>query len=138
VIILDTNVVSEMMRVEPDSSVIKWLDKQPPDELWLTAINAAELMFGIVRLPDGERKRQLANALAETLNEDFSGRILPFDAQAAERFATIAAKRESQGRVGSVADTQIAAICIVHSATLATRNVRHFDDIGLSLVNPWL
>jgi toxin FitB len=138
VIILDTNVVSEMMRVESDRRVMQWLDGQPTDELWLTAINSAELMFGILRLPEGERKRQLANALTQTLDEDFSGRILPFDAEAAELFANIAAKREAQGRIGSLADTQIAAICLVRGATLATRNVRHFDDIGLSIINPWL
>jgi toxin FitB len=136
-IVIDTNVVSEMMRDKPDLRVAAWLDEQKSDELWLTSINAAELLFGIARLPNGVRKTQVESALVSTLKEDFSDRILSFDADAAVVFAKLAANREASGKVGSIADTQIAAICMLHGAALATRNVRHFEGIGLSLVNPW-
>jgi toxin FitB len=136
-IVLDTNVVSEMMRAEPDKRVMHWLNEQRSDDLWLTAVNTAELMFGVARLPEGARKQQLSSVLASTFENDFSGRILSFDAEAAEVFAGLAAMREAAGRIGSLADTQIAAICLLHRATLATRNVKHFEDAGLPLINPW-
>jgi toxin FitB len=136
-IVIDTNVVSEMMRDKPDSRVAAWLDEQKSEELWLTSINTAELLFGVARLPSGARKTQLESALVSTLKEDFSGRVLSFDADAAAVFAKIAADREASGKVSSIADTQIAAICMLHGAALATRNVRHFEGIGLSLINPW-
>ncbi len=127
-----------MMREEPNARVSAWLDEQKSDELWLTSINTAELLFGVARLPNGARKRQLENALESTLEEDFSGRILPFDADAAVLFARLAADREAAGKSGSIADTQIAAICRLHGASLATRNVKHFEGAGFSLINPWV
>jgi toxin FitB len=136
-IVIDTNVVSEMMRDKPDSRAAAWLDEQKSDELWLTSINAAELLVGVARLPNGVRKTQLESVLASTLKEDFSDRILSFDPDAAVVFAKLAAEREASGKVSSIADTQIAAICMLHGAALATRNVRHFEGIGLSLINPW-
>lgn len=125
------------MRAEPDHKVMAWLDEQRADELWLTAINTAELLFGVARLPNGARKLQLGDALACTLDEDFNGKILPFDAAVAVAFANLAVIREAKGRLGSIADTQIAAICLHHRASLATRNVRHFEDMGLHLIDPW-
>jgi toxin FitB len=136
-IVIDTNVVSEMMRENRDSQVSAWLDDQRSDELWLTSINTAELLFGVARLPNDARKKQLESVLATTLEQDFSGRILPFDADAAVVFATLAADREAAGKVGSTADTQIAAICLFHGALFAIRNVKHFEGSGLSLINPW-
>jgi toxin FitB len=137
-IVLDTNIVSEMMRTQPNKHVMKWLDDQKSGDLWLTAVNTAELMLGVARLPKGARKSQLASALATTLDEDFSGRILPFDTEAAAVYADLAVQREAIGRTGSIADTQIAAICLVHGATFATRNVKDFEAMGLVLINPWV
>ena len=137
-IVLDTNVVSELMRAEPDAQVVRWLDAQQPDLLWLTSINVAELLYGLARLPDGARKRALAQAMASMLEQDFAGRILSFDVEAATVFASLAAERESMGQPVSQADAQIASICLVHQAQLATRNTRHFEGLGLVLLNPWV
>ena len=137
-IVLDTNVVSELMRAEPDAKVVRWLDAQQPDLLWLTSINVAELLYGLARLPDGARKRALAPAMASMLEQDFAGRILSFDVEAATVFASLAAERESMGQPVSQADAQIASICLVHQAQLATRNTRHFEGLGLVLLNPWV
>ena len=137
-IVLDTNVVSELMRAEPDAQVVSWLDARQPDLLWLTSINVAELLYGLARLPDGARKRALAPAMASMLEQDFAGRILSFDVEAATVFASLAAERESMGQPVSQADAQIASICLVHQAQLATRNTRHFEGLGLVLLNPWV
>ena len=136
-IVLDTNVVSETMRPRPATAVLAWLDRQQTDQLWLTAVNVAELMFGVARLPQGARQLQLADAIAAMLDEDFAGRVLSFDADAAAAYAELAARREQAGRPIAMADAQIAAICLRHGATLATRNAKDFDGLGLSLVNPW-
>ena len=136
-IVLDTNVVSETMRPRPATAVLAWLDRQQTDQLWLTAVNVAELMFGVARLPQGARQLQLADAIAAMLDEDFAGRVLSFDADAAAAYAELATGRERAGRPIAMADAQIAAICLHHGATLATRNAKDFDGLGLSLVNPW-
>lgn len=136
-IILDTNVVSELMRPTPEPGVLAWLDGQPPDALWLTAVSVAELMFGVVRLPDGSRKRRIAQALAAVLAEDFADRVFAFDVLAAANYAELVAARQRLGRPIAMADAQIAAICQQHGATLATRNQKDFEDLGLTLVNPW-
>ena len=136
-IVLDTNVVSETMRPRPATAVLAWLDRQQTDQLWLTAVNVAELMFGVARLPQGARQLQLADAIGAMLGEDFAGRVLSFDADAAAAYAELAARREQAGRPIAMADAQIAAICLRHGATLATRNAKDFDGLGLSLVNPW-
>jgi predicted nucleic acid-binding protein len=137
VIVLDTNVVSELMRPVPDRNMLKWLDAQSPDTLWLTSVNVAELLFGIARLAQGARKRTMAQTVATMLEEDFSHQILNFDVEAAAVFATMAAQRERQGQPVSLADGQIAAICLTHKTSLATRNTRHFEGLGLQLLNPW-
>lgn len=136
-IVLDTNVVSELMRPAPEPKVLAWLDAQPANALWLTSVNVAELLFGLARLPDGARKRGLLASFAAMLEADFGGRVLDFDLRAATVFAEMAADRERAGHRVGLADGQIAAICREHGATLATRNVRHFADVGLDLVNPW-
>jgi len=137
-IVLDTNVVSELMRVEPDAQVVRWLDAQQPDLLWLTSINVAELLYGLARLPEGARKRALAQTVADMLAQDFANRILSFDVEAATVFASLAAQRERIGQPVSQADAQIASICLTHQAQLVTRNTRHFEGLGLVLVNPWV
>ena len=135
--VLDTNVVSELMRSEPDTAVLAWLNDQPADTLWLNSVVVSELLYGIARLPDGKRRAQLAQAVQAMLAEDFSGRVLPFDLEAAVVYADLVAMRERQGQPVDMADGQIAAICLAHGASLATRNTKHFDGLGLTLLNPW-
>ncbi len=136
-IILDTNVVSETMRPRPSAEVLAWLDAQAANELWLTSTVAAELMFGVARLPDGGRKQQFARSMSSMLERDFAGRVLPFDLAAASVLAELLARRERAGQSLSLADAQIAAVCLAHGATLATRNQKHFAGLGLKIVNPW-
>ena len=136
-IVLDTNVVSEMMRPAPDPSVLNWLNTQIAGELWLNSVVVSELLFSIARLPAGARKRQLAETFAAMLEQDFAGRILPFDLEAAVIYAELAASCEAKRRTVEMADGQIAAICLVQGATLATRNLRHFEGLGMVLVDPW-
>lgn len=136
-IVLDTNVVSEIMRAQPNPAVVAWLDAQAPGELWLTSIVAAELMHGVARLPDGARKRQLAQAMQAMLEEDFAARVLPFDLGSASVYADLCAQRERAGLPIAMADAQIAAVCLAHGAVLATRNRAHFEGLGFTVVDPW-
>lgn len=136
-IVLDTNVLSELMRPQPDSQVIAWLDAQAVDELLVTAITVAEILYGLARLPDGKRKAVLLDTALVMLREDFAGRILAFDELAAECYATLVAGRERTGCPISMADAQIAAICLSHGVVLATRNVKDFEGLGFELINPW-
>lgn len=137
-ILLDTNVVSELMRAAPAPRVLQWLDAQPAADIWISAVTAGEIRLGIALLPDGQRKGRLA-ALAEAMfEEDFSDRCLPFDLAAAADCAGIVATRSRQGRPVSVEDAQIAAIARSSGLTLATRNTKNFMGIdGLHVVNPW-
>jgi predicted nucleic acid-binding protein len=137
VIVLDTNVISELARYAPDPDVLAWLDSLEASEVATTAVTAAELRYGVARLPDGHRKRELAAVIRGILTEDFHGRVLPFDERASVRYADIVTGREHAGRPIGVADAQIAAICRDASATLATRNVSDFEETGIELVNPW-
>lgn len=136
-IILDTNVLSELIRQAPNLGVVTWLDELPASEVFTTAITAAELLYGVTRLPEGQRKTALTAAVHELIRDDFAGRVEPFDAHAAEHYAILATERERLGRPISVADAQIAAICLSRHGTLATRNIKDFTDTGLDLVNPW-
>ncbi|MDX8035118.1 type II toxin-antitoxin system VapC family toxin [Lentzea sp. BCCO 10_0856] len=136
-IVLDTNVVSELMRQLPNDEVIRWVDRYPADEVFITAVTAAELAYGVERMPDGQRRTVLAVKVSELLTEDFQGQILPFDGAAAGYYGEIAAAREEQGSPISMADAQIAAICRRFAACLATRNTKDFIDTGIALLNPW-
>ncbi len=136
-IALDTNVVSEIMRPQPAAAVLSWLDAQVANELWLTSTIAAELMFGVARLPDGARKQRLALAVSTMLDADFAERVLPFDLAAASVYADLLAQRERAGQSLAMADAQIASVCLLHGATLATRNEKDFAGLGLMIVNPW-
>jgi len=138
VIILDSNVLSELIRGTPDSTVLAWVDSQPASELATTAINAAEMLYGVARLPDGRRKAQLDAAVAALVREDFRGRVAAFDASAAGHYAAVASERERRGHPIAAADAQIAAICRARGAALATRNTKDFEDSGIALINPWL
>jgi predicted nucleic acid-binding protein len=137
VIILDTSVISELARQIPDSGVLAWLDSQEIAEVATTAVTAAELRYGVARLPDGHRKRELAVVIREILTEDFYGRVLPFDERASVRYADVVTGRERIGRPIGVADAQIAAICRDSGAILATRNTADFEETGIELIDPW-
>ena len=136
-IILDTNVISELTRPVPDSGVIAWLDSQPAEETAVTAITVAELRYGVRRLPDGRRKAELSEAVSALVDTDFRGRVEAFDVLAAEQYADVVTIRERAGRPISTSDAQIAAICRVLNATLATRNTADFTGTGVDLINPW-
>jgi predicted nucleic acid-binding protein len=136
-IVLDTNVVSELMRAQPDASVLRWMDAQSPSALWLNSVVVSELLYGVTKLPKGKRKEQLITAVAAMVDEDFAGRVLSFDVDAAAQYASLVVMRENAGLSVSMADAQIAAICLAHGATLATRNTKHFEGLGLTLINPW-
>jgi len=137
VIILDTNVLSALMRKAPDAAVVAWLDRQPAESIWITSITLFEARLGLALLPQGRRRRTLEAALAGLLAEDLENRVLDFDAAAATEAATLAAGRQKTGRPVDMRDTQIAGIALARRATLATRNVRHFSDLKVPVADPW-
>jgi toxin FitB len=137
VIILDTNVISELARRAPDPGVLSWLDSLDISDVATTAVTAAELRYGVARLPEGHRKRELTAVIRGILAEDFYGRVLPFDERASVRYADIVAGRERTGRPIGVADAQIAAICRDAGAILATRNTADFEETGIEPIDPW-
>jgi predicted nucleic acid-binding protein len=137
-IVLDTNVVSELMRPVADPAVLKWLSKQSPDELQNNAITLAEILYGIELLPAGKRKSDLLAGAERLFKVVLGGRVLPFDEHAARSFSQIAAQRRKRGRPIAEFDAQIAAIAQVHSAVLATRNTSDFEGCGVRLINPWV
>lgn len=135
-IVVDTNVVSELMRPDRDGTVTAWVLGRPRGELHLTALTMAEILYGIERLPAGRRKVGLAAAAADVVAA-FPGRVLPFDEVAAGEYASVVDGRDRAGRPIATVDAQIAAICRARGASLATRNVRDFADTGLVVVDPW-
>jgi toxin FitB len=136
--ILDTNVVSEPMRSSPSAAVMTWLSQKPEDgHFFVTSITVAEILFGIELLPRGRRKDKMLTQAQATFAEDFAGRVLPFDEEAARAFPGIAAGRRAQGRPIAALDAQIAAIARSRDAILATRNTVDFEGCGVRLVNPW-
>lgn len=137
-ILLDTNVLSEVLRPLPDVRVQRWLDSQPDAILFTSAVTEAELCLGVALMPLGRRRTALAVAIRTILADDFTGRILPFDSPAAATFAEIAASRRQAGRPISQSDAQIAAIARSRGAVVATRNVADFNGCGIELVNPWI
>lgn len=136
-IVLDTNVLSELMRPAPSETVLRWVAGYPAASLFTTTVTQAEILFGLALLPDGRRRSDLLAAARQMFAEDFAGRVLPFDTAAATAFAPIAAGRRQKGRPTGAFDAQIAAIASSRGAALATRNGADFLDCGLSLVNPW-
>lgn len=135
-IILDTNVVSELMRERASSHVREWALAVPTDSLFTTAICETEVFHGVALLPAGKRRRELDSA-AEQVFAAFENRILPFDSAAARAYADILGKRTRTGRPISMADAQIAAIARARGAAVATRNTEDFDTCGIELVDPW-
>ena len=136
--LLDTNVLSEVMRPHPARLVLSWLDAQIVEKVWVCSVSRAEIALGIELLPAGQKKQRLRQAAMGMFEEEFSGRSLPFDDRAADQYAVIVKQRRSQGLPISVEDAQIAAIALVHQLVLATRNVSDFTGIdGLVVNNPW-
>jgi hypothetical protein len=136
-IILDTNVLSEVVKPQPSAEVLRWLAAHPPEQLFVTTITQAEILYGLELLAKGKRRTALMAAVDAMFDEDFAGRILPFDMEAARAFAGIAAARRASGRSISQFDAQIAAIARSHGAAVATRNTQDFADCGIKVLNPW-
>lgn len=136
-IVLDTNVLSALMRTSPEAIVVEWLDRQPSDSVWLTSITVFEARFGLALLPKGRRRSSLERAFDRVLTEDLSSRVLTLDEMAAVTAAQLAAERQRSGRSVDLRDTLIAGIAQSRRATLATRNTRHFEGLDVPVVNPW-
>jgi toxin FitB len=136
-IILDTNVVSEPLKPVPAQAVLDWLDRQAPETLYLTAVSLAELLAGVEALPQGRRRLELEQALMRQITPLFEGRILSFDAKAADSFGRVRTGAQSVGNTIGFADGAIAAIAAAQGFALATRNVRDFRGAGVELINPW-
>ncbi len=136
-ILLDTNILSELMRPAPEPAVEQWLDAQPTASVFICTITEAELRYGAALLPTGKRRTALTSEIEAMLEGDFGGRILPFDSLAAQAFAVLASERRQAGKPIAQADAQIAAIARSRGAALATRNVSDFEACGVRVINPW-
>jgi predicted nucleic acid-binding protein len=137
-IVLDTNVLSELLRPVPEARVLAWLENQPPASIFTSAVTQGEILYGIRLLPDGQRRSKLWDAAVAIFGEDFAGRVLSFDVDAAEAYAEIGALRRVAGRPISQFDAVIAGITLSRGASLATRNTKDFEGCGIQVVNPWV
>jgi predicted nucleic acid-binding protein len=137
-IVLDTNVLSELLRPKPEPRVMAWLDEQPRASVFTSAVTQGEILYGIRLLPDGQRRRKLWDVAVAIFTEDFSGHVLNFDGDAAGHYAEIGAARRAAGRPISQFDAVIAAITRSRGAALATRNSKDFEECGIQVVNPWV
>ncbi|MGC2110161.1 MAG: type II toxin-antitoxin system VapC family toxin [Candidatus Korobacteraceae bacterium] len=135
-IILDTNVISAVMRRPPEDRVVFWLDQQPQTSIWTTSITVFEIRYGIEIMEAGRRRSSLAQSFDGLLG-DLGNRVVPLDAEAAENAAALMAVRHKKGRPVGSRDTMIAGIALARHATIATRNTAHFEDAGVAIVNPW-
>ena len=136
-IILDTNVLSELMREAPDPGMLAWLDRQPSSSVWLTCISLMEIRFGLLRMPAGKRRERMLEEFEVILREEIQGRYAPFDAAAATQTASLMVLGNLKGRPMEYRDAMIAGTALSTNAVLATRNIAHFSDLGVNLVNPW-
>jgi toxin FitB len=137
-IILDTNVLSALMRHSADKKVVEWLDKQPRTSIWTTSITILESRYGLQILPVGKRRSAFIQTFEEILVDKIEGRIAPFDTVAARQAGDLMALRHRHGRPGELRDTMTAGIVLASHAKLATRNTSHFEDLSVPVVNPWL
>lgn len=136
-IVLDTDVLSALMRPVPETPVVAWLDRQPADSVWITSITLFEVRLGLALLTKGRRHKALEAAFDRLLKEHLENRVLDFDSAAATEAASLAAARQRTGRPVDIRDTQIAGIALARRASLATRNVRHFSDLKVPVIDPW-
>lgn len=136
-ILLDTDVVSALMRLQPEPSVVQWLDRQPPPSVWITSITLMEIRYGLQTMPRSLRQEAMAKTFEVLLDAKLDGRVASFDSEAAQQAAILMALRKAKGRPGDVKDTMIAGIVLASRATLATRNTSHFEDLSVAVVNPW-
>ena len=136
-ILLDTNVLSALMKAAPEQAVVAWLDRQPPESVWTTSITVFEGRFGLGLMPRGKRRAALETAFDRLIEDDLGSRVLAFDAAAADKAAVLAATRRQAGFTVDLRDTQIAGIALARHGTVATHNVRHFADLSGPVVNPW-
>ena len=137
-IILDTNVFSALMGRVPDEHVIGWLDRQPRSSIWTTSVTILEVRFGLQTMPLGKRRARLVRVFETILADKISQRVAPFDTAAARQAGDLMALRHRKGRPGELRDTMIAGIVLACHATLATRNISHFDDLSVPVINPWV
>jgi toxin FitB len=137
VTILDTNVLSALMRTKPDVAVVSWLDRQPADAIWITSVTLLEARFGLALLPKGKRRLGLERAFEQVVEEDLANRVLDFDSVAAAAAARLAAERRRAGRIVDLRDTLIAGIAQARRAIIATRNTKHFEGLDVAVVDPW-
>lgn len=136
-IILDTNVLSALMQQRPDPAVIAWMDAQAADSVWITTITVFEARFGLELLPKSKRRQSLVDAFEALVEQDLEGRVLEIDSLSAASAATLAARRRKAGQPVDFRDTLIAGVALARRATIATRNIRHFADLTVPVVNPW-
>jgi predicted nucleic acid-binding protein len=136
-IILDTNVLSGLMQKTPDAAVVRWLDTQMPQDIWISTITVFEVRYGVHVLAAGPKRDLLLQRFEDLITQDLSQRVVVFDNRAAQAAAQLAAQRKARGRPVDIRDTFIAGIAMAQGATLATRNTRHFDDLPTPVVNPW-
>jgi toxin FitB len=136
-IVLDTNVLSALMRTDPDAVVTAWLDRQPRTSVWITSLTVLEIRYGLQLLSDGKRRSILVSGFESLLEGKIGARIASFDTAAAGAAGDLMAARQKAGRPSDLRDTMIAGIVIARHAVLATRNTQHFDDAGMNVVNPW-
>jgi predicted nucleic acid-binding protein len=136
-LMLDTNMLSEMMRSEPERKVADWIVRQPSGELFTAAVCQAEILSGVAIMPSGRRRTELEGAARAMFADDFDGRILPFDTEAAAAYAEMFAARRKAGRPSGTVDLMLAAIARVCGGSVVTRNVADFEGLGVVVVNPW-
>lgn len=136
-LVLDTNMLSEIMRPEPERKIVDWIVRQPSDELFTAVVCQAEILSGLAIMPSGRRRVELEEAARAMFADDFDGRILPFDTEAASAYAEMLAARRKAGRPGGTIDLMLAAIARVRGASVVTRNVADFEGVGVAIVNPW-
>jgi predicted nucleic acid-binding protein len=136
-LVLDTNMLSEIMRPEPERKIADWIVRQPSDELFTVAVCQAEILSGLAVMPSGRRRAELEEAARSMFADDFAGRVLPFDIEAAAAYADVFAACRKAGRPSGTIDLMLAAIARVRGASVVTRNVADFEGVGVAIVNPW-
>ena len=136
-ILLDTNVLSALMQSTPDATVLRWLDLEPRDSVWITSVTVMEVRYGLHTMPAGRKRDRITRAFEILMDEKIQGRVASFDTAVAEQTAELMAARKQRGHPQDYRDTMIAGIVLSSKATLATRNTAHFEDLSVRVVNPW-